>query len=98
MTNPISQAAVDAACDAYHRPKRMITNTAVGSHYDRMTAALEAAMPHIRAAIASEIRELEYTRDQVNLLIRAGESMDFVNGHSQGIFSAARIAEKGTEQ
>lgn len=59
MTNPIPQAAVDAACDAYHRPKRMITNTAVGSHYDRMTAALEAAMPHLRKQIAAEIRAME---------------------------------------
>lgn len=43
----IPQAAIDAACEAYRHPKRMITNTSDGAHHDRMSAALEAAMPEL---------------------------------------------------
>ena len=84
----IPQPAVDAACDAYHRPGRMITNTAVGSHYDRMTAALEAALPHIRKQVADEIRA-----EMPKLTTRAAtQTLRVCMEHS------ARIAEKGTEQ
>ena len=86
----IPQAAIDAACDVYHRPGRMITNTAVGSHYDRMTAALEAAMPHLRKQVAEGIR--------AEAAKRAGTAGWDTAFHNLGLVTAARIAENGPGQ
>jgi len=85
----IPQAAVDAACDAYHRPGRMITNTAVGSHYDRMTAALEAAMPHLRKQIMRDIREAVAKNEATP------EISQYRDGITDGLMRAHRLVEKG---
>lgn len=93
----ISQPAIDAACEAYRHPKRMITNTSDGAHHDRMTAALEAAMPHIRTAIDEEIRLTVRDPEAFSAMV-SEYSVDYANGYYTAIEDAARIAEKGTEQ
>ena len=56
----IPQEAVEAACNAFQRPNRMLVNTSDGNLKGRLEAALEAALPaiekEIRAQIAAEIR------------------------------------------
>ena len=95
----IPQTAVDAACEAYRHPKRMITNTSNGAHHDRMTAALEATMPHIRKQIATDIRD---DRGGSSAAYWAGidppHDGGFKRGYYAAIESAARIVEKGTEK
>lgn len=39
----IHEARIEAACEAYKNPRRMVTNTSDGRHRDCMEAALEAA-------------------------------------------------------
>lgn len=39
----VQQARIEAACEAYKNPRRMVTNTTDGRHRDCMEAALEAA-------------------------------------------------------
>lgn len=37
------EARIEAACEAYKNPRRMVTNTSDGRHRDCMEAAMEAA-------------------------------------------------------
>ena len=59
--------------------------------------ALEAAMPHIRAQIAEQIRGLEWTRAEVSEYMQDGVSTDYIAGRSGAISNAARIAERSGE-
>ena len=56
----ITQEAVEAAYNAFQRPKRMLVNTSIGNLQGRLEAAFEAALPfleeQIRAQIAAEVR------------------------------------------
>ena len=56
----IPQEAVEAACNAFQRPNRMLVNTSDGNLMGRLEAAFEVALPHIekqiRAEVAAEIR------------------------------------------
>ena len=58
---------------------------------------LEAAMPHIRAQIAEQIRGLEWTRAEVSEYMQDGVSTDYIAGRSGAISNAARIAEGSGE-
>ena len=57
----IPQEAVEAACNAFQRPNRMLVNTSDGNLMGRLEAAFEAALPHIekeiRAQVAADIWE-----------------------------------------
>lgn len=53
----VTKDAVEAAVHAYMIP-RMHTNEALGGVRANMTAALEAAMPHIREDIAKGLQEI----------------------------------------
>ena len=44
----IPQEAVEAACNAFQRPNRMLINTSDGNLKGRLEAAFEAAEPHLR--------------------------------------------------
>ena len=57
----LPQEAVEAACNAFQRPNRMLVNTSDGNLMGRLEAAFEAALPHIekeiRAQVAADIWE-----------------------------------------
>ena len=57
----IPEEAVEAACNAFQRPNRMLVNTSDGNLMGRLEAAFEAALPHIekeiRAQVAADIWE-----------------------------------------
>ena len=57
----LPQEAVEAACNAFQRPNRMLVNTSEGNLMGRIEAAFEAALPHIekeiRAQVAADIWE-----------------------------------------
>ena len=56
----IPQEALEAACNAFQRPNRMLVNTSDGNLKGRLEAAFEVALPHIekeiRAQVAAELR------------------------------------------
>ena len=87
----IPEPVIEAACHAYRHPNRMVTNTSDGRHRDCMEAALEAALPHIEAAlrtqIAADIRALKTKADLMSATdLKRNSAID----------DAARIAEEGT--
>ena len=51
----IPQEAVEAACNAFQRPNRMLINTSDGNLKGRLEAAFEAAEPHLRRKWAEEV-------------------------------------------
>ena len=76
----IPQEAVEAACNAFQRPNRMLINTSDGNLKGRLEAAFEAAEPHLRKKWAEEIREHECHSDCGSLWRR-------------GLLDAANIVE-----
>ena len=86
MTNPISEAAVDAAAEGIY--ERAYGQELPEAPIDLARAVLEAAMPEMRKQIASEIRA-----EMPALTTRAAtQTLRVCMEH------AARIAEKGTAQ
>lgn len=80
MTDNLHSARVEAACEAYRRPRRMLTNTSDGNHHDRMEAALAAA---------DAVVTVEQIRDEI-----AGHPLG--SGYYQttlSIYEAQEIAE-----
>lgn len=87
MTDPISQAAIDAALKRYQYPTGKAEDS-TASHDERLAAALESAAPIIRKQIASEIRA-----EMPALTTRAAtQTLRVCMEH------AARIAEKGNQK
>ena len=64
----IPETAIQAACQAYRHPNRMVTNTRDGRHRDCMEAALEAALPHLEAALRKQIAAEQGASTANNLL------------------------------
>jgi len=83
MTNPIPQAAIEAAAEGIY--ERAFRQELPEAPIDLARAALEAAIPEIRKQIASEIRANE------------GDWIPHMY-YTEGREDAARIAEKGTEK
>ena len=44
----IPEEAIEAACNAFQRPNRMLINTSDGNLKGRLEAAFEEAEPHLR--------------------------------------------------
>ena len=51
----LPQEAVEAACNAFQRPNRMLVNTSDGNLMGRLEAAFEAALPHIEKEIRAQV-------------------------------------------
>ena len=85
----IPQEAVEAACNAFQHPNRMLLNTSDGNRKGRLEAALEAALPYIekeiRAQAAADIWEYwDACGDLIDDRDSARQAIDAI---------AARIAE-----
>ena len=85
----LPQEAVEAACNAFQRPNRMLVNTSDGNLMGRLEAAFEAALPHIekeiRAQVAADIWECwDACGDLIDDRDSARQAIDAI---------AARIAE-----
>ena len=94
----IPEAAVEAAMEAMTKGDSPIVRTHFRSQaIMEAHATLEAAMPHIRAQIAEQIRGLEWTRAEVSEYMQDGVSTDYIAGRSGAISNAARIAERSGE-
>ena len=86
----IPQEAVEAACNAFQRPNRMLINTSDGNLKGRLEAAFEAAEPHLRKKWAEEIREGVNPPD-------TGKDHEWRRGFITGVLRAARFLEGAGE-
>ena len=86
----IPQEAVEAACNAFQRPNRMLINTSDGNLKGRLEAAFEAAEPHLRKKWAEEIREKVNPPD-------VDYSHEWRRGFTVGAIKAARFVEGAGE-
>ena len=86
----IPQEAVEAACNAFQRPNRMLINTSDGNLKGRLEAAFEAAEPHLRKKWAEEIREGVNPPD-------TGKAHEWRRGFITGVLRTARFLE-GVEE
>ena len=82
----IPQEAVEAACNAFQRPNRMLVNTSDGNLKGRLEAAFEAAEPHLRKKWAEEIREGVNPPD-------TGKEHEWRLGFITGVLRTARFLE-----
>ena len=86
----IPQEAVEAACNAFQRPNRMLINTSDGNLKGRLEAAFEAAEPHLRKKWAEEIREGVNPPD-------TGKEHEWRRGFTTGVLRTARFLEGAGE-
>lgn len=86
----IPQEAVEAACNAFQRPNRMLINTSDGNLKGRLEAAFEAAEPHLRKKWAEEIREGVNPPD-------TGKAHEWRRGFITGVLRTARFLEGAGE-
>ena len=85
----IPQEAVEAAYNAFQRPKRMLVNTSDGNLQGRVEAAFEAALPYIEKEIRAQA-----AADIWEYWDACGELIDDRDSARQAIDAiAARIAE-----
>ena len=92
MTEIDLTEAVDAALDAYKRPRRMLVNTSDGGQHNRMEAALDAALPFIREQLAQQLdcKRLDGRRQRRDKVI-GGRMRWALMGREMGLVVAARI-------
>ena len=86
----LPQEAVEAACNAFQRPNRMLVNTSDGNLKGRLEAAFEAAEPHLRKKWAEEIREGVNPPD-------TGKDHEWRRGFITGVLRTARFLEGAGE-
>ena len=86
----IPQEAMEAACNAFQRPNRMLINTSDGNLKGRLEAAFEAAEPHLRKKWAEEVREGVNPPD-------TGKDHEWRLGFITGVLRTARFLEGAEE-
>ena len=62
----IPEEAIEAACNAFQRPNRMLINTSDGNLKGRLEAAFEAAEPHLRKKWAEELESAMFKVESVH--------------------------------
>ena len=88
----IPQEAVEAACNAFQRPNRMLINTSDGNLKGRLEAAFEAAEPHLRKKWAEE-EAAKLAKTTVGLAAILDRFLENAEWESSGEEMAQRIIE-----
>lgn len=88
----LPQEAVEAACNAFQRPNRMLVNTSDGNLMGRLEAAFEAALPHIEKEIRAQV-----AADIWEYWDACGDLIDDRDSARQAIDAIAAQIAKGTD-
>ena len=89
----LPQEAVEAACNAFQRPNRMLVNTSQGNLAGRLEAAFEAALPHIEKEIRAQV-----AADIWEYWDACGDLIDDRDSARQAIDAIAAQIAKGTDK